>query len=187
MRNFVVILLLMLTSLSTSAQFSMYSESQIYTSKKQNYFFTSLYSTYMTGNNIGFWNYSQISKDGWGEIIVGPIIKAEIGHTNFELGVGSGLERFCLKIRASTFLLICTGKNTAYSDIEFLGSGSWYVAYYKREISEKISLGISVQSDATFGPRIDLALGNFNLWTVPGYYLKSKQAGIQFGLGIDLF
>lgn len=194
MKKLIIILVTFFTLQATAQTTTIYVEGQNYFSKGASNTFISSFISHQFKCGVGVWNYSQIS-NSWAESIIGLNYGKKIFDCFYvEVGSGFGVEKDYVGFRGSSYLsFINTPKEgsvlnqtSLYGNIEYLGSGSWYVAYIKHNITEHLSLGASIQSDATVGPRVDVLLGKFTLWTVPGYYLSTQDIGIQFGVGYSI-
>lgn len=182
MRRFALILtMLVLLPVTAEAQTSFWAESQNHV-VKGGYTPTIDFSvTHKSSEKLGVFLWALVN-DAWGEAIVGGVY-TPTANVEFDLGVGLETDEDAWRTMGSLF--IGGGRTSLLLVGELGGSGYWYLAETKYQMTSTVAIGLHGKRFVGFGPIIDVAVPRtkFSIWLVPTTWDPEDSASGSVVLG----
>lgn len=136
---------------------------------------------------FGLFTFGLVSPN-WGEIIAGPSVSKSYNKGFVEFGIGSGIEVSKNPIRGMAYIyhehqFSEKIQLKALYDVEYGGSGYWYLWYIQLHTPKGFFFGAQGQAfNGCWGPKIGYQKGKFLIYTSSGYSIERKEFGAITGI-----
>lgn len=130
--------------------------------------------------SVGFFALATTDTTRYAAMYAGPYWKPTEW---LQLGVGIGRENQPNSMRRAAFYSIDTDKFYSFGTVENGGSGPWYRAHAIYRLNERWNVGVMMERDVGFGPRVEHYINKKNdtiVWVAaPRGSVPNIEAGIR--------
>lgn len=147
-------------------------------------------SHYFKESKFGLFS-TGLANPTWGQLHVGANYTFSLGESSIlEIGLGAGLETHPQPFRGMTYAFFqynpknsWKGRVQSMVDIEYGGSGVWYLGFATYNPTAHLGVGIHSQYGASTGVRLQVVpFKNIMLWGVGGWNLEAGTPGFIVGM-----